>query len=289
MLGRAIDSVLAQTFDDFELIIVDDGSTDGTRELVSAYRRQTTGAKLSGLIYIFQNRQNVASARNLGIRRARGEFVAFLDSDDSWRSDKLALQVNYLRSTSAALVHTNRVLTIMPGNRRDAILPLSQHFARNSQQLLAGTGNVAMTVMIRRSILNRVGLFDETLATTQDLDLWLKVARENELGFIDEPLVNSFKMPDSNLASNPAQTCLDRIRVMQRLAEDPHKDVINVNWRLLVARHALRYASLLSQQGCRASAGYWSARAVWEFARCMGSSHFRGRLSRQKLEQVLEP
>ena len=72
------------------------------------------------------------------------------------------------------------------------------------------------------------------------------------------------------------------------MAADPHKDIINVNWRLLVARHAIRYAALLSKQGYRVSAGYWSARAMWEFARCMGSGNFPRRLSKQKLEQVLE-
>ena len=98
---KAIDSVLGQKFDDYEFIVVDDGSTDNTKEIVNKYGDM--------IRYIYQHNSGVSAARNTGIKLAKGEWVAFLDSDDEWRPDYLLTQIEYGRAESLAFVCRPRI------------------------------------------------------------------------------------------------------------------------------------------------------------------------------------
>lgn len=250
--------MLGQSFQDFEVIVVDDGSTDDTRSLISQYAAIARGR----LRYRWQPHHSVARARNHGTRCARGEFIAFLDSDDAWLPEKLRRQVDYLRATQAGFVHTSRTLTLTPGCARSKMLPYPQEPAQDSAHLLAATSNVAMTVMVRREVLDAVGGFDESLKTTQDLELWLRIAKCYDLGFIDHALVQSYKLPDSNMAANAEQTYADRIRVLTALASDAHPLVIRRNWSILLARHCYHNALLKIRRGKLGNGVYWMIRAL---------------------------
>ncbi len=182
-VGRAVDSVLAQDYRRRELIVVNDGSTDATRGLLDAYG--------DALTLIDQDNRGMSAARNAGIRRARGEYVAFLDADDRWLPQKLSRQVELMESrpelgfcSTAARVENDegRLLNLWrcPGGSTDMLTTL---FAENAS--IAGG---CSAVIARRALFDRVGLFDERLGGFEDPDLWLRLAAVSGYACIDETL-----------------------------------------------------------------------------------------------------
>ncbi len=182
VLGRAVDSVLAQTAGDLELIVVDDGSTDGTAELVGSYD--------DGRIrYLRQDNAGVAAARNRGLRAVRAPLVAFLDSDDEWFPPKLALQTARMAELpdDVGLLYGG-VENVTDGGCRRVRIPTHRgdlHRVLLLTNVLHGTSGV----MIRRAVVATVGFFDEALPAAEDFDYWVRVARFFEIDLIDEPLV----------------------------------------------------------------------------------------------------
>lgn len=180
-LREAIDSVLAQTAKDFELIIIDDGSTDGTRETIGPYGER--------LRYIFQPHAGVSAARNLGIRHAVGNFITFLDSDDLWLPKKLARQIEWMAAHPEMLLCYTDEIWIRRGVRV------------NQKKIHAKAGGwiypmclprciiSPSSVLMRRELFEMVGCFDERLPVCEDYDLWLRVAARFEVGFIATPLI----------------------------------------------------------------------------------------------------
>jgi len=183
LVGRAIRSVLNQTFQDFEIIVVDDGSTDNTEEVVKSFNDPR--------IRYIRHEQNRggSAARNTGIRAARGEYIAFLDSDDEWLPQKLERQVNAFKSLdeTTGLVYTGLRFVDHKGTLLWEQRPnLSGYiFHKLLQRNVIGT---ASSVMLRRDCLLSTGLFDETLPSRQDLDLWIRIARQFKVFPIPEPL-----------------------------------------------------------------------------------------------------
>ncbi len=179
-LGRAVDSVLAQDHPAFELIVVDDGSTDGTTELLAAY-----GPAL-GVITHAENR-GVSAARNSGIRAARYPLIAFLDSDDIFAPGKLSRQAAAMLRHRAEISHTGEIwyrrgvhLNQKKRHRKEG----GDLFARSLELCAVGMS----TIMARRSLFDEIGLFDETLPCCEDYDLWLRVAARHPFLLVDEPL-----------------------------------------------------------------------------------------------------
>jgi glycosyltransferase involved in cell wall biosynthesis len=191
-LARAIDSVLAQTHRDFELLVVDDGSTDATAELVQRY-----GA---GVRLVRKPNGGLSSARNAGIREARGAYVAFLDADDRWLPDKLKRQVAWMRehpravfcSTAARVVDARGETTGewrcggCTGSTLEAIFATNAH--------VAGSGSA---VLARREVLLASGGFDESLPSLEDIDMWMRLAARGDFGCLPEPLAVVEKRADS--------------------------------------------------------------------------------------------
>jgi glycosyltransferase involved in cell wall biosynthesis len=182
-VGRAVDSVRAQAFRARELIVVNDGSTDGTRALLQSYGGAIT--------VIDQENRGMSAARNAGIRKARGTYVAFLDADDWWLPEKLSRQVELMQSrpeigfcSTAARVEDGdgRLLNIWrcPNGSTEILATL---FARNAA--IAGGSSA---VMVRKELLDRVGLFDESLRGFEDPDLWMRLAAVSGYACIDETL-----------------------------------------------------------------------------------------------------
>jgi GT2 family glycosyltransferase len=173
LVCSAIESVLAQTFQDFELIVVDDGSTDGTAEELAAYNGRIR----------FRRQQNrgVAAARNLGLRLARGEIVAFLDSDDRWLPDHLEVVTTMLeRQPGSVLASTCPSYRIsdcesVARTRLARVLPRS---------LVGDFVGLPSCVAVRRQCLVAVGGFDERLRVGEDTDLWQRLAFEGPFAFL---------------------------------------------------------------------------------------------------------
>jgi glycosyltransferase involved in cell wall biosynthesis len=186
-LGEAIQSVLDQTFQDWELIVVDDGSTDGTREVVDAFADPR-------IHYVYQENQGNPAARNTALRLARGEYVACLDADDAWFPEKLEKQVAKLDSLppTVGLVYGNVYLfsdedgSIIQRFLEIQIPPRGRVF----KKLLPNEGYFIhdTAALIRREVFDRVGLYDESLLRFQDWEMWVRIARVYEVETLDEPL-----------------------------------------------------------------------------------------------------
>jgi len=185
-LGEAIDGVRAQTFADWELVVVDDGSTDGTADVVRRY------ADDSRIRYLAQERAERSRARNRGIAETSGELVAFLDADDRWRPGKLARQVAALDADAAAGLCYTVARFIGPEGEE---LPLRKPSGRPPSgdvfaTLMRANVVILASVVVRRAGLDAVGGFDPAAAMTgcEDWDLWLRLAQRYPAVGIDEEL-----------------------------------------------------------------------------------------------------
>jgi glycosyltransferase involved in cell wall biosynthesis len=186
-LGTAIQSVLDQTFQDWELIVVDDGSDDNTRDVLAAFRDPR-------IRYFYQENRGAPAALNAGLRLARGAYVAFLGGDDRWMAEKLALQVAQLDGLppQVALVYADLRLVNLEDN---AILGRfldgrEPPRGRVLSELVRTEGSFIhpCASLIRREVFDKVGLFDETLRTHEDWDLWIRIASVYEVEALDIPL-----------------------------------------------------------------------------------------------------
>jgi len=184
-VGRAIASVLAQTYCNLELIVVDDGSTDGTREAVERFGGSVT--------LIAQAHAGAYAARNLGLRHARGELVAFIDSDDAWLSDKLAAQVPLMRRREVGLVFGDAVHLTAPreGAPRTGLTSFRVSPARRGRaadRFAWGNFVPTCTVLVRRSCLEETGGFSEASSVSADYLAWFRIALRHELDYVDRPV-----------------------------------------------------------------------------------------------------
>ena len=190
-IGRALDSVIAQTHPAREIIVVDDGSTDRTAQIVSEY-----GGRVE---YLYQDNAGPGAARNAGIRAARGEWIAFLDADDEWLPHRLALQVDLLgRHPDLAWVTGNYIDCACRQNRRkervspdrtQELLGDRECFESFFDALLLDAWGCTDTMLIRRRVFEEVGLFCTDLKRGHDFDMWWRIAyRYPRIGFCPEPL-----------------------------------------------------------------------------------------------------
>jgi glycosyltransferase involved in cell wall biosynthesis len=180
-LPEAIESALAQAYSPLEVIVIDDGSTDATRAAVEPYREQ-------GVEYVYQENSGPGPARNEGIRRARGDVVAFLDADDSWLPEKISMQMAHLRAhPELGLVGTagfdcdsaNRPHFMRPAPAIDAEMAFERLLVRNFIQ--------PSGVIVPKRCLDDVGGFKD-MRFGEDWDLWLRIAQQYPIGFVRKPL-----------------------------------------------------------------------------------------------------
>jgi glycosyltransferase involved in cell wall biosynthesis len=178
---EAIGSVLEQTYGDYELIVVDDGSVDGTGEAIQQYGENVR--------YVYQDNNGVSTARNHGIELAGGEFIAFLDSDDLWLPEKLAVQVIFMDEHPEARICYTDEIWIRRGVR---VNPRKKH-AKYSGEIYAKCLPLCIispsSVLMRRGLFEEVGTFDPSLPVCEDYDLWLRVASRFPIFFIPQRLI----------------------------------------------------------------------------------------------------
>jgi glycosyltransferase involved in cell wall biosynthesis len=200
---EAVDSVLAQTFQDFELIVVDDGSTDKTRAGLGPY-----GDRLST---ITQARQGVSAARNRGLEMAAGEWLAFLDSDDLWLPQKLETQVDFLNRNPQAEICQTEEIWIRHGRR---VNPRKKH-RKPSGDIFAPSLSLCLVspsaVMLKKRLLVEVGSFDRLLPACEDYDLWLRISCRKPVFLVEQPLVIKRGGHPDQLSR--CLTSLDRYRI----------------------------------------------------------------------------
>jgi len=202
IIEEAIDSVLAQDYTEFELIVVDDGSTDHTSDVLDSYRN---------VIKVFpQKNKGVSAARNRGIAEASGKFIAFLDSDDLWLPQKLTVQIEFFDQTPDALICQTDEIWIRNGLR---VNPKKRH-KKPSGMIFKPSLKLCLVspsaTMIHRGLFDRVGGFDETLPACEDYDLWLRISCRFPIHLIDTPLIIKRGGHDDQLSK---RTGLDKFRI----------------------------------------------------------------------------
>jgi glycosyltransferase involved in cell wall biosynthesis len=181
-VAGAVRSVLNQTWRDLELVVVDDGSTDDSAEVLRPF---LTNPRVR---YHRTDGLGQSRAKNLGIQLTRSPLIAFLDGDDEWLPDKLERQIPLFANDAVGVVYSRR--TIMDAAGRDLPTPAAELVrGRVYDPLLVQNPVCFSSVVVRRSVFETVGMFDPALPLAIDYDLWLRVARHFEFDYVDEPLV----------------------------------------------------------------------------------------------------
>lgn len=255
-IDRAIDSVFAQTLTDYELIVVDDGSTDATPELLA--RR---GSRLR---VIRQANAGMSAARNAGIAAARGDFVAFIDSDDWWRPEKLAQQVALLDAHPEIGFCSHATELQSPDGEVNGVWPCPESTENLVSQILGGRSAVAggaSSVMVRKQLLERTGGFDARLRGAEDTDLWVRLAAAGNYACLPDRQVVVTRNPGSvsrnrETMRQGALDCLDKNRALL----PPHQRT--AYWRACRASVLADYAKWRYRDGERAMALADLARAA---------------------------
>lgn len=210
-LPRALDSVMEQSYPAFEVIVVDDASTDETVDMLSAYQ---------GVQIVKQNvNRGVSAARNAGLRRATGEWLALLDSDDTWAPDKLARQAAAAcREPRMQIFHTDEIW-IRNGRR---VNPMHKHAKPDGQAYAASLALCCVSpssILVHGSVFEKCGVFDESLPACEDYDLWLRLFSRYPLRLVDEQLVCKYGGHADQLSSQYWGMDRFRIRALVKILE----------------------------------------------------------------------
>ena len=182
LLKRAINSVIKQTITPKEIIIVDNGSTDQTYQMVSSLFPEIN--------YFIEKKKGVSAARNKGILESKSKWIAFLDSDDAWKPTKLEKQMEYsvFNQDKYRIIHTDETWY----RNKKFLNQLKKHkksggnIFKNSLQLCCISPS---SVVLKKQIFDDYGLFDENLEVCEDYDMWIRITAKEEVGFLDSPLV----------------------------------------------------------------------------------------------------
>jgi glycosyltransferase involved in cell wall biosynthesis len=226
---QCLDSVAGQTFDDFETIIMDDCSTDGTVERIEAWLDKTS---FSARLLVNDSNRGLCATCNRAMRHSRGEFISIVSADDYFEPDKLARQYKFAEQldTSVAAVFGNMRLVDEVGRESGLSFPCGSPPAegRIFERLIAGNFLPAPTVMVRSAALQDVGDYDESLLY-EDYDMWLRLADRYEFRFRPGVVVNH-RIVESSLSRNPAHAVAmneSRARVLLKwYGRDPHTDEV---------------------------------------------------------------
>lgn len=186
---EAVESVLAQTFNEFELIVVDDGSTHDIQQVLEKYIQE------NDLTYVRTENKGPGAARNLGSQMAKGEYLAFIDDDDIWQADKLQKQFDLLNQNPSAVACYTDAYTILPdgvyGKERRSLETGKLWEGKVLSHLIFTNFIPLSSTVVRKSVFERMGKFSEIqeLFLVEDYDLWLRFAAVGDFCVVDEPLI----------------------------------------------------------------------------------------------------
>ena len=214
----AIDSIVSQSFRDWELLVVDDGSTDDTRDLVSVAAAGDPRIRLIAIAVNSGNRPAVP--RNRGLREARGQYIAFLDSDDTWQASKLERQVALMEANPE--LEFSYVLFEMIGldGRRTGPYPVASRRPKGEafRDLYARPVISNSAVMLRRSLLSRVGFLDENPTLVEDHDFWLRIAKVGPVGCVEGDPLLTYRQRQMSHSSGNLRPWLRMMAVLRKHA-----------------------------------------------------------------------
>ena len=218
MLQRALHSVYHQTRPPAEVIVVDDGSTDNTQSQM--------GPLFPKVTWITQENQGVSSARNQGIKKAKNEWIAFLDSDDEWHPQKLEIQtVSIINKKKISFFHTNEQWI-----RNGKKIKQPAYLNKSNKQIFYKSLNQCIispsSVIIRKSLLENMGGFNESLTVCEDYDLWLRILAHHEVVYIPEKLVTKYGGHDDQLSTRYWGMDRFRVKSLKNLLSQPTLSIV---------------------------------------------------------------
>ena len=242
LIARSIESVLNQTYREFELIVVDDGSTDNTEEVVKSFNDQR-------IRYIrYQMNEGAATARNTGIRAARGDYIAFQDSDDEWHPDKLEKQINILLNYKEEMViYTDMERIYQNGEAVYWKSPTINSFELIDERTIdyKPMGIGITTVVLKRSCFETVGLFDEKLPRFIDLDFLIRLSKVFRFYHMKEALVKYYF--NEGISTNSHSLVMARKRLIEKYCLELQKNKSHLARQYLLTGIALGRDSNLSE------------------------------------------
>ena len=229
LVARAIDSVLKQSLNPYEIIVVDDGSEDGTSEMIQN--------KYSSIKLNRQQNNGVSAARNKGIKHAKGDWIGLLDSDDEWKEKKLENQADRLIKTPEYdFCHTNEIW-IRNGVRVNQRKKHEKYGGYIFDKCLDICRISPSSVLFRKNILDHIGWFDSQLQVCEDYDLWLRITSEYRILFIDEPLIIKYGGHDDQLSHSVESIEFFRIKSLENLLD---RTELSTNNRVLAIQMIIK-------------------------------------------------
>lgn len=217
-LGDTLESVFKQGYKDFKIYAIDDGSTDQTHQILLAYAQKND----QQMNVYRQPNSGQAIAKNHALQLVEGQYIAFIDSDDLWASGKLQAQVDVLDNhPEVGLCYTNGEYIDERGNVKGKIGIENALQGKCLEKILLKNAIVASSVMIRRSLLDDVGHFDEGLRACENWELWTRISEKSDLFVIDKPLV-CYRQHANNLSQNLISMRKNRLAVIQKNAAHYH-------------------------------------------------------------------
>ena len=245
LIQRALHSVIKQQNVRTEIIVVDDGSTDNTEQVIRE--------KFKSVKYLKKNNAGVSSARNIGIKNANGNFIALLDSDDEWERSKLEIQLKYLRENHTVnFVHCNEKwiksgFEIRQKKYHDR-RPINL-FERSLRRCLISPSSV----LLRKELLETVGVFDETLPACEDYDLWLRILVREEIGYIEDQLITKYGGHTDQLSIQTRYLDLYRLQSLVKLIKSPRLS----NTQKMQIEKEIEYKSKIILAGAKKHENYF--------------------------------
>lgn len=225
-IKQAVLSVIGQTLQPAQIIIVDDGSTDATEQIV----QQVTANSPVRITYIYQQNKGVSAARNIGIINSSSDYIAFLDADDTWQSTKLAEQFAIFQSDllfRTGVVYTDVRPIDFHGNDTEEYFGdfLDKNLRGNifTKLFKANISSSASGVLVKRECFTTAGLFDLSLSACEDWDMWLRIAEYYEFDYVDQQLVN-IRLHKKNASKDIYAMILGRVIVLHKLYERHQND-----------------------------------------------------------------
>jgi len=240
-IAETVESVLKQTYNDYEIIVVDDGSEDGTRDALLPYMQE--------IRYHYKENGGIASAKNAGISLSNAEFIAFLDHDDLWVPDKLKIQMEHFNSNlQVGLVYAK--YTSFRNDKELRTKPEKGYSGWIFKKLLSKSFIQTSTVMVKRECLNTVGPFDESFKLADEYDMFLRVAKRFQCGFVDKKLTR-YRVHDRNASRNDLLFDKENLRVFKKVyngytdLDEKEKKIL----RKRIAMYSIKVAGGLYNQG----------------------------------------
>ena len=216
-IKKAIESVLNQSIDNFELIVVDDGSTDNTAYVIKQYKK---------VKYFYQPNKGVSAARNLGIKKSKGKIVCFLDSDDEWKKDKLKAHLDFFIKNRDYKIHQTDEIWIKNGkfiNKKKRHQKKEGFIFYESMQLCLISPSA---VAIKKELFNEIGMFDEKFEVCEDYDLWLRITKKYKVGYT--PISHIIKHGGHSGQLSKKYFAMDRWRIKALLKHTEDIEAVRV-------------------------------------------------------------